>query len=98
MKGFECCAKLLSIESSQYTPVLMVSIVEDTSSIENAFLAGATDYVIKPFYWPVLRQRINPDFSQAVKNQFTWTDVRLFFDTSSIKISDEDKLSIKSHL
>jgi PleD family two-component response regulator len=58
MEGFECCAKLLSIDSSKDTPVLMVTVVEGTSSIEDAFLAGATDYVIKPFYWSVLRQRI----------------------------------------
>lgn len=69
MKGFECCAKLLSIDSSKYTPVLMVSIVEDTSSIENAFLAGATDYVIKPFYWPVLRQRIKCLIEQSQLHQ-----------------------------
>ncbi|MBP5976645.1 PleD family two-component system response regulator [Brasilonema sp. CT11] len=58
MDEFECCAKLLSIKINKYIKVLMITVIEDTESVEDAFRAGAADYVIKPFYWPVLRQRI----------------------------------------
>ncbi|WP_341530508.1 PleD family two-component system response regulator [Nostoc sp. UHCC 0302] len=58
MDGFECCSKLLSIDENKHTPVLMITEFENTESIENGFRAGATDYIIKPFYWPVLGFRV----------------------------------------
>lgn len=55
INGFETCRRILH---SNTTPVLMVTSLEDTNSVNLAFDAGATDYVTKPVHWPVLRQRV----------------------------------------
>jgi len=39
-------------------PILMITSLEDTESVDRAFEAGATDYVTKPIHWAVLRQRV----------------------------------------
>ncbi len=56
--GFECCTQLQSLEGGQYTPVLMITGLEDQESVDRAFAVGAIDYVTKPIHWPVLRQRV----------------------------------------
>ncbi len=39
-------------------PVLMITGLDDTASVDRSFAAGATDYVTKPIHWAVLRQRV----------------------------------------
>ncbi len=56
--GFECCTQLQSLKGGQYTPVLMITGLEDQESVDRAFAVGAIDYVTKPIHWPVLRQRV----------------------------------------
>jgi len=56
--GFECCTQLLSLDCHKYTPVLMITGLDDQESVDRAFAVGAIDYVTKPIHWPVLRQRI----------------------------------------
>lgn len=58
MDGFDCCAQLQTIPGSKHTPILMLTGFEDPASIDRAFEAGATDYIIKPIHWSVLRQRL----------------------------------------
>jgi EAL domain-containing protein (putative c-di-GMP-specific phosphodiesterase class I)/glycosyltransferase involved in cell wall biosynthesis/AmiR/NasT family two-component response regulator len=43
-------------------PILMITALEDTESVEKAFAAGATDYITKPVNWAVLRQRLRQFF------------------------------------
>ncbi|HEX2770624.1 MAG TPA: EAL domain-containing protein [Geobacteraceae bacterium] len=50
--GFETCQEIRSIEAGRYTPILMVTGLGDTASINRAFEAGATDFITKP---------VNPD-------------------------------------
>ena len=56
--GFDVCAQLLKIHDLHNTPVLMMTCLEDTDSVQQAFEAGAIDYVTKPVNYPVLLQRI----------------------------------------
>jgi diguanylate cyclase (GGDEF)-like protein len=58
MDGFEFCTKLQSVDGSNHTPVLIITVLEDQRSIDRAFEAGVMDYVIKPFHWPLLRLRV----------------------------------------
>lgn len=58
MDGFTCCAQLRSEPQAENLPILMVTGLADQISVENAFSAGATDYVTKPIHWQVLRQRV----------------------------------------
>lgn len=43
---------------SRNPPVLIVTGLEDTASVDRAFEVGATDYITKPIHWAVLRQRV----------------------------------------
>lgn len=42
-----------------HCPVLMITALDDTESIDRAFESGATDYMTKPVNWAVLRQRLH---------------------------------------
>jgi PleD family two-component response regulator len=69
MLGFECCAQLLTNEENKHIPVLMITEFEDTSSIENAFRAGATDCIVRPFNYLILRQRVRYFIEQSQLHQ-----------------------------
>lgn len=58
MDGFTCCQTLRSQYENSDLPILMITALDDQESIEQAFVAGATDYVTKPIYWSVLSQRV----------------------------------------
>jgi PAS domain S-box-containing protein len=57
--GFTCCAQLRSLPKGKSTPILMVTGLADQISVEQAFAAGATDYITKPIHWQVLQQRVH---------------------------------------
>ncbi len=54
MDGFETCAALRRRPEGRYTPILMVTGLDDNASIERAFEAGANDFVSKPINGTVL--------------------------------------------
>jgi len=56
--GFEVCRRLRSMPDFENIPVLMLTGLDNTDSIEIAFEAGATDFVIKPINWTLLGHRI----------------------------------------
>jgi len=58
INGFECCGEIMKLPESVYTPVLMITGLEDQTSVDWAFEVGASDYITKPIHWPVLRQRV----------------------------------------
>ena len=55
MDGFACCTKLRTLSN---VPVLMITVLDDPDSVEQAFAVGATDYITKPIHWAVLRHRL----------------------------------------
>jgi diguanylate cyclase (GGDEF)-like protein len=65
MDGFECCHRLMQYPQAEYTPILMITGLEDQASVDRAFEVGATDYVTKPIHWAVLRQRVKRLIYQA---------------------------------
>lgn len=65
MDGFECCTQLQQLPHADHTPVLMITGLEDQTSVDKAFAAGATDYVTKPIHWAVLRQRVRRLIQQS---------------------------------
>ncbi len=58
MDGFEACRRLLRLPGLQDTPILMVTGLEDTDSVDLAFESGASGFVLKPVNYPILLQRI----------------------------------------
>lgn len=69
MDGFDCCTQLQSLDSGKYTPILMITGLEDQESVDRAFEVGAIDYVTKPIHWPVLRQRVKRLIQQSQLQQ-----------------------------
>src|SRR5581483_3676688 len=47
--GIEACARIRSDPRYADTPIIMVTAVHDMDSLSSAFVAGATDYITKPF-------------------------------------------------
>ncbi len=72
LNGFEFCEKLKELDSNRLTPILMITSLDDDSSVERAFAAGANDYITKPVNLVILRQRIRSMLqqSQQVKDKF----------------------------
>jgi diguanylate cyclase (GGDEF)-like protein len=56
--GFELCAALRTLSPGFEVPIVMVTGHDDTRSIEQAYEAGATDFIHKPVLWPTLPPRI----------------------------------------
>ncbi len=58
MDGFELCRRLQEDPETRQIPVLMVTGLEDTESVNRAFQAGAAGFITKPVNYPVLIHRI----------------------------------------
>ena len=59
MDGFECSTKLQTLMGDRTPPILMITVLDDQKSIEQAFKVGASDYITKPINWDLLAQRVN---------------------------------------
>jgi diguanylate cyclase (GGDEF)-like protein len=58
MDGFAACARLQELPGGSAIPVLMITALQDNTSVERAFAAGASDYIPKPIHYAVLSQRV----------------------------------------
>ncbi|MBF0162073.1 MAG: diguanylate cyclase [Magnetococcales bacterium] len=58
MDGFAVCETIRKLPSGARVPIVMLTGLSDDQSVDQAFAAGADDYVTKPIHWAVLRQRI----------------------------------------
>jgi diguanylate cyclase (GGDEF)-like protein/PAS domain S-box-containing protein len=58
MDGFECCRQLRMLPKGQESAIVMVTSLNDVEDIEQAFEAGATDFMTKPLKWPLFNHRI----------------------------------------
>ncbi|WP_332851847.1 EAL domain-containing protein [Duganella sp. S19_KUP01_CR8] len=58
MDGFTACARMQELPNAGAVPVLMITALQDNSSVERAFAAGASDYIPKPIHYAVLSQRV----------------------------------------
>ena len=65
MDGFECCEQLQQLPGGDMTPVLMITGLDDNSSLDRAYQVGAADYITKPIHWAVLRQRVKRLLNQS---------------------------------
>jgi predicted signal transduction protein with EAL and GGDEF domain/FixJ family two-component response regulator len=56
--GYEACTDIRVLPGGAALPIVMVTGLDDAASIELAYEAGATDFVVKPLNWPLLAHRI----------------------------------------
>jgi diguanylate cyclase (GGDEF)-like protein len=58
LDGFEVCQRLRATALGAHTPILILTGLNDTASIERAYQLGATDFITKPINWTLLSHRV----------------------------------------
>lgn len=58
LNGFETCIRLRTSVQYRSTPILMLTGLDDSQSIDRAFTVGATEFATKPLNWTLLRHRL----------------------------------------
>ena len=58
ISGFDVCQRLRRLPAGNQIPVVVVTSLDDSTSIEQAYEAGATAFVTKPINWPMLRHQL----------------------------------------
>ena len=56
--GFAVCEEMRRREIQRHVPVLMVTGLDDTESVNRAYESGATDFISKPINWAILGYRV----------------------------------------
>jgi diguanylate cyclase (GGDEF)-like protein len=56
--GYHACSNIRSLPGGADLPIVMVTGCDDSVSIDRAYEAGATDFVVKPINWTLLAHRI----------------------------------------
>jgi diguanylate cyclase (GGDEF)-like protein len=56
--GFEVCRRIRERPHGKHVPVVMLTGMDDTVSIDCAYSLGATDFVTKPLNWTLLAYRV----------------------------------------
>jgi diguanylate cyclase (GGDEF)-like protein len=56
--GYQACTNIRFLPGGADLPIVMVTGCDDTQSIDRAYEAGATDFVVKPINWALLGHRI----------------------------------------
>ncbi len=51
LNGFEACRAIRQSQNGQSTPIVMITGMDDTASVEEAYRAGATNFTTKPVIW-----------------------------------------------
>ena len=58
LNGFEVCQIIRASEKSERVPIIMITGMDDTKSIESAYRLGATDFMIKPINWSLFSHNL----------------------------------------
>ncbi|MCZ4351626.1 response regulator [Roseovarius aestuarii] len=58
MDGITLCRNIRTIEEYRHTPIIMLTLNSDGESLEQAFAAGANDYITKPFEIKTIAHRL----------------------------------------
>jgi diguanylate cyclase (GGDEF)-like protein len=58
LDGYQAITAIRHYEQNRAVPILMLTALDDLSSVDKAFEVGATDFVTKPINWSLLSQRV----------------------------------------
>jgi diguanylate cyclase (GGDEF)-like protein/PAS domain S-box-containing protein len=58
MDGFTVCSRLRCLSGGETVPVMMMTGLDDTESIQRAYEVGSTDFIPKPVNWLILGHRV----------------------------------------
>lgn len=82
LDGYGACDLMRQAPGGHHTPIVMLTGLEDTESIDRAFQQGATDFISKPIQWGVFRHRIryilraSRAFHDLTRNQESLADAQ----------------------
>ncbi|WPL17943.1 Cyclic di-GMP phosphodiesterase Gmr [Thiorhodovibrio winogradskyi] len=69
LDGFATCARMHDRDPEGCTPIIMLTAADDLDAIDQAFTAGATDFIVKPINWSLLNQRLRYALRGAALNR-----------------------------
>ncbi len=58
LDGYQVCQQIRALPSRSRVPILMLTGLDDTESIQLAYRHGATDFITKPINWTLLSHRV----------------------------------------
>ncbi len=58
INGYQACQEIRQRPRGHNVPIVMVTGLEDTGSVNRAYEAGATDFITKPINWPLFGHRL----------------------------------------
>ncbi len=95
LDGPSTCLRLNAASDNITVPIIMISSLEDESSINNSFESGASDYVTTPINFPILKQRI----AQLIKTKNTQHILKksTAFATSIVSHAKDGIITIDEH-
>ena len=64
LDGYETLSRIKADEDLRHIPVIMISGVDELSSVVRCIEMGATDYLAKPFDAAILRARLNASLAE----------------------------------
>ncbi|MBT8065632.1 MAG: EAL domain-containing protein [Gammaproteobacteria bacterium] len=56
--GFSACSQIRRLPGGESVPIVMVTGRDDIEAVEEAYQAGATDFIAKPINWPIFSHRV----------------------------------------
>jgi diguanylate cyclase (GGDEF)-like protein/PAS domain S-box-containing protein len=58
MDGFRVCEEIRKLPGGELVPILMVTVLDDIESINQAYEVGASDFISKPLNWEVVSHHL----------------------------------------
>ncbi|MGB5257299.1 MAG: response regulator, partial [Woeseiaceae bacterium] len=56
--GISACAQIRRLPGGETVPIVMVTGRDDIEAVDEAYQAGATDFIAKPINWPIFSHRV----------------------------------------
>ncbi len=56
--GFAACSQIRRLPGGESVPIVMVTGRDELEAVEEAYQAGATDFIAKPINWPIFSHRV----------------------------------------
>jgi predicted signal transduction protein with EAL and GGDEF domain/CheY-like chemotaxis protein len=69
LDGFEVCQKLRASPRGARLPILLLTGLNDTESVDAAYASGATDFISKPINWTLLSYRVRYALRASVASE-----------------------------
>ncbi len=59
MDGFTACYNMRQLEYGKDIPIVLITSLNDTQSVDQAFAVGVSDLFTKPLHWALFRRRVS---------------------------------------